>query len=336
MAISRTQTTTLRHEKGGDVMDENDKLGLDSAETFVGRDYKINGHPWPYRAKGIILFTLLHIGAVIGVCCLHQIKLLTWIFGCVLHVFCQISITAGNHRLWAHRTYKAKLPLRIVLMIGQTTTVQNDIFKWALDHRVHHKYTDTDADPHNAKRGFFFSHIGWLLLNKLPEFNEKSKNIDVSDLLADPVVTFQLRYYTALCTMFGFVMPALVPWGLWGEDFLAAFFTAGILRCVIGHHTTFLVNSAAHAWGNKPYDIRIDPGENIAVSVLTTGEGFHNFHHVFPQDYRTSEHGWRFNLSTAFIDTMSAIGQVTDRRYVSDDVIRRRQKRTGNLMTSSK
>ncbi|XP_069142522.1 stearoyl-CoA desaturase-like [Argopecten irradians] len=330
MAVLRSRTKTQRYQNDTDIAEEKDALGLDVNETVVGRDYKTNGYPWPYRMKGIILFTFLHIGGIIGLFCLHKIKLLTWIYGCALHVLCQLSITAGNHRLWAHRTYKAKLPLRIVLMIGQTTTVQNDIFKWASDHRVHHKYTDTDADPHNAKRGFFFSHIGWLLLEKLPEFNEKVKNIDVSDLLADSVVTFQKKYYTPLVVIFGFVMPTIIPWGLWGEDILLAFFTSAILRCVIGHHMTFLVNSAAHTWGYKPYDIRIDPGENIPVSLLTTGEGFHNFHHVFPQDYRTSEHGWRFNLCTFFIDTMAVIGQVTERRFVSDDVIRKRQKRTGS------
>lgn len=63
------------------------------------------------------------------------------------------GITAGAHRLWAHRTYKAKLPLRILLCIFQTMAFQNHIYEWVRDHRVHHKFTDTDADPHNARRG---------------------------------------------------------------------------------------------------------------------------------------------------------------------------------------
>lgn len=63
------------------------------------------------------------------------------------------GITAGAHRLWAHRTYKAKLPLRIILAVFQTLAFQNHIYEWVRDHRVHHKFTDTDADPHNAKRG---------------------------------------------------------------------------------------------------------------------------------------------------------------------------------------
>lgn len=70
---------------------------------------------------------------------------------------------------------------------------QNDIYEWSRDHRVHHKYSETDADPHNATRGFFFAHIGWLLVKKHPEVLAKGKIIDCADILADPIVRFQRR-----------------------------------------------------------------------------------------------------------------------------------------------
>lgn len=111
-----------------------------------------------------------------------------------------MGVTCGAHRLWAHRTYKAKLPLRLFLMICQTTMLQNDIHEWVRDHRVHHKFTDTDADPHNSRRGFFFSHIGWLMLRKHKDVFEKGKTVDMSDIDADPIVTFQ-RKYVAFQTM---------------------------------------------------------------------------------------------------------------------------------------
>ncbi len=130
-----------------------------------------------------------------------------------------MGITAGAHRLWAHRSYKAKLPLRIALMLFQTiafqvgnplllcrgphrdlaaglTTLrlfQNHIHEWVRDHRVHHKYTDTDADPHNASRGFFFSHMGWLMVRKHPDVRRKGAGVDMSDLEQDPVVMFQKK-----------------------------------------------------------------------------------------------------------------------------------------------
>lgn len=103
------------------------------------------------------------------------------------------GITSGAHRLWAHRSYKAKLPLRIILGIFQTVALQNHIYEWVRDHRVHHKFTDTNADPHNVTRGFFFSHMGWLLVRKHPEVFSKGKTVDLSDLEADVVVRVQRR-----------------------------------------------------------------------------------------------------------------------------------------------
>lgn len=81
-----------------------------------------------------------------------------------------LGITAGAHRLWAHRSYKARFPLRVILMIFNTIAFQDAAMHWARDHRVHHKYSETDADPHNATRGFFFSHMGWLLVTIIEYF----------------------------------------------------------------------------------------------------------------------------------------------------------------------
>lgn len=79
----------------------------------------------------------------------------------------------------------------LLMLVGFFSSIQNDIFEWARDHRVHHKYSETDADPHNATRGFFFSHIGWLLVRKHPDVIEKGKKLELSDLKADSVVMFQ-------------------------------------------------------------------------------------------------------------------------------------------------
>lgn len=102
-----------------------------------------------------------------------------------------MGITAGSHRLWTHRSFKAKLPLRIFLMLCQTAMFQKSIYDWARDHRVHHKFTDTDADPYNSSRGFFFSHIGWTMMRKHREVIEKGRTVNFSDIEADPVVQFQ-------------------------------------------------------------------------------------------------------------------------------------------------
>ncbi|PIK46508.1 putative acyl-CoA Delta(11) desaturase [Apostichopus japonicus] len=85
--------------------------------------------------------------------------------------------------------------LHAIALYGLTDAVawksNNSIFTWARDHRAHHKFTDTNADPHNAKRGFFFSHIGWLMVKKHPDVIKRGGGIDCSDLLNDPVVYYQ-------------------------------------------------------------------------------------------------------------------------------------------------
>lgn len=103
------------------------------------------------------------------------------------------GVTGGAHRLWTHKAYKAKLPLRIILMLCFTLSGQNTLYDWVRDHRVHHKFSETDADPHNANRGFFFAHVGWLMMNKHPEVLRKGKTMDMSDILSDPVIQFHQK-----------------------------------------------------------------------------------------------------------------------------------------------
>ena len=104
-----------------------------------------------------------------------------------------LGITVGTHRLWAHRCYNARLPMRVLLAVFQTLAFQNHIYEWVRDHRVHHKFTDTDADPHNSSRGFFFSHMGWLMVRKHPDVSAKGCAVDMKDLEADPVVMWQKK-----------------------------------------------------------------------------------------------------------------------------------------------
>ncbi|KAG0431494.1 hypothetical protein HPB47_021723, partial [Ixodes persulcatus] len=206
----------------------------------------------------------------------------------------------------------------------------NDIHEWVRDHRVHHKYSETDADPHNVNRGFFFAHVGWLFLRKHPLVTKKGKAIDCSDILADPVVRFQMRYYMLLVTLFSFYLPTVIPHYLWGESYWNAFFTVTMLRLVLSLNFTWSVNSFAHLWGTKPFDKDISPVETPWVSFFAVGEGFHNYHHTFPMDYSTSELGWKFNMSTMFIDIMAACGQAYDLKSTPKEVIESRKLRTGD------
>ncbi|XP_072400192.1 acyl-CoA Delta-9 desaturase-like isoform X2 [Diabrotica undecimpunctata] len=289
-------------------------------------------YKWEIVWRNVLAFVLLHGVGTYGIYCmlLGRVKIFTIAFNILFAVFAGLGVTAGAHRLWAHRTYKAKFPLRLLLAFFHTAALQNDIHEWVRDHRVHHKFTDTDADPHNASRGFFFSHIGWLMLRKHKDVLEKGKTVDMSDVEADPVVMFQKKYYVFLVTMLTFLIPAHIPWYCWKENYLLAWYMC-IFRYALSLNVTWLVNSAAHIWGTKPYDNTIGPTENKYVSALGFGEGWHNYHHTFPWDYKAAELGdYKLNYTTAVLDFMSRIGQAYDLKTASMEMVKKRVARTGD------
>ncbi|XP_078453810.1 acyl-CoA desaturase-like [Lampetra fluviatilis] len=280
--------------------------------------------------RNVILMSLLHLGALYGLLLLPVAHPITWAWTWFCFTVSALGITAGAHRLWSHRSYKASLPLRALLAVANSMAFQNDIFEWSRDHRVHHKFSETHADPHNAKRGFFFSHVGWLLLRKHPEVITKGKRLDLSDLEKDPIVQFQRKYYKPSVVIMCFIVPTLVPWYFWGETIHTAFYLAGLLRYTLALNATWLVNSAAHMYGMRPYDKTINPRENRFVTISAIGEGFHNYHHTFPYDYATSEYGWRLNLTTMFIDFMCWVGLASEPKKVSREMVMARKMRTGD------
>ncbi|KAJ8721566.1 hypothetical protein PYW07_002341 [Mythimna separata] len=279
--------------------------------------------------RKVIIIAFIHITGSYGVYLLLTVaKWQTWLFLFLTQIATSVSITAGAHRLWTHKSYKAKLPLRIILLTLFTMTFQFSCISWVRIHRQHHKFSDTDADPHNAKRGFFFSHIGWSMVKRHPEV--RAHTVDLSDVMADPLLRFQHKYYSLLLLIIGFIVPTYIP-TLWAEETKVAFFVCACLRCVIAIHMISLVNSVAHMWGNKPYDKYIEPVESKMVSFLAAGEGFHNYHHSFPWDYRAAElGGYSLNLSKLFIDFMATIGWAYDLKVVPDELIKRRVERTGD------
>jgi len=280
--------------------------------------------------RNIILMSVLHVMALYGVVCVPSAQPLTLAWSAVCFLISALGITAGAHRLWSHRSYKASFPLRVFLGLANSMAFQNDIYEWARDHRVHHKFSETDADPHNAVRGFFFSHVGWLLVRKHPDVIEKGRKLELADLKADEVVMFQRSHYKLSVLILCFMVPTLVPWYMWGESLAVAYFVPCLLRYTLVLNATWLVNSAAHMWGNRPYDQTINPRENAFVAFSAVGEGFHNYHHTFPYDYATSEFGYKLNLTAAFIDLMCFLGLASDRKKVSKELVSARVKRTGD------
>mmetsp|Transcript_20099 Transcript_20099/g.30562 ORF Transcript_20099/g.30562 Transcript_20099/m.30562 type:complete len:327 (-) Transcript_20099:318-1298(-) len=283
----------------------------DSIDAVVFH-YKEGNLNWPM----IIYNVIVHYAAIVGLLKVANCQANTLIWAFTLWPISGIGITVGVHRLWSHRSYEASFLARVFLMLANSIANQGSIYHWVRDHRVHHKHSETTADPHNATRGFFFAHIGWLLVKKDPEVVKAGRELDFSDLLEDPVVMFQKRLDPWFELFMCYVFPALVATHGWGETFWNGFFVAGALRYVYVLHCTWLVNSAAHLYGDHPYDVLSYPAENPFVSFFSVGEGWHNWHHKYPFDYAASEFGVmsQFNPSKLLIDMMASVGMVWGRK----------------------
>lgn len=274
--------------------------------------------PSEWNVPMIIYLGLVHLAALYGATCIPYCNRNTLLWAFCLWPISGLGITAGAHRLWAHRSYKASYGLRMVLMLCNSIANQGSIYHWARDHRVHHKHAETNADPHNAMRGFWFSHIGWLFLKKHSAVIASGKQLPFHDLESDSVVMLQKHADPWLALTMCFIFPGYVV-TFWNDRFWYGVWVAGALRYVFVLHCTWCVNSLAHLYGNRPYDKTIHATENPFVSFLAIGEGWHNWHHKYPFDYAASEFGIysQYNPTKLFLDTMGWIGAAYDFKRAS-------------------
>jgi len=220
-------------------------------------------------------------------------------------VFCEISITAGYHRLWSHRAYEAHWLVRLFFAIGGTYAVQNTILHWSSDHRIHHMHVDNnEKDPYSAKRGFWYSHMGWMIREYNLNPNKDYENC--KDLKKDPIVMFQHKHYLPLVLGINFGLPILL--GLWHGDLIGMMLLAGVARLAISHHLTFFINSLAHVWGSQPYSDKNTSRDNPIIALLTFGEGYHNYHHSFQRDYRNAIRWWQYDPTKWLIRSLHVLG----------------------------
>ncbi|KAK7579875.1 hypothetical protein V9T40_000504 [Parthenolecanium corni] len=269
-------------------------------------------------------------------CLSRRVYIQTTIFGIMLAILSEIGVICAAHRYWSHRSFKAEWPLRVFFMVCQTLTFQYSILQWVRIHRVHHKFSDTPRDPHNANAGLFFSHIGWILIHPSEEVTEELKKIYVDDLKKDRIVMFQHRYYIPLTILLCYILPTIIPCYFWRESVFMTFCVAVSLRLVIVLHLTGLTNSLAHMQGKKPFDKNIRPGDSLLAWFLSFGdEGWHNYHHVFPWDYKASEYwGYKGGISSTLVDFFARMGWAYDLKTTSADVTIKRRLRTGDLSCS--
>ena len=216
-----------------------------------------------------------------------------------------MSITAGYHRLWAHNTYKAHWLLRLPLALFGAAATQNSIMVWASGHRRHHRHVDDNQlDPYSAKRGFWFSHIGWMLR----QYNKDSyaDYTNCRDLQKDKIVMWQHKHYLLLALVTNIGIPLAL--GLVYQDVWGMLLMVGVVRLVLSHHSTFFINSLAHIWGSQPYTDKNTARDNAVLAVFTFGEGYHNYHHIFENDSRNGIYWWQYDPTKWLIKSCSWLG----------------------------
>ena len=213
-----------------------------------------------------------------------------------------LSIGAGYHRLFAHRAYECPAAVRAVFLFFGALALQNSVLFWARDHRDHHRFVDTDRDPYNINRGGWYAHILWIFYrpDTPPDFHE------VPDLTRDRLVMLQHRWGAVLGIVAGLGFPTLVG-ALFGRP-VGGLLWGGFLRIVLGHHTTFFVNSVAHLWGSRPYSEENSSRDNWLLAFFTHGEGYHNFHHRFPSDFRNGIRWWQWDPNKWLIGLLKGVG----------------------------
>ncbi|MDH4228975.1 MAG: fatty acid desaturase [Nitrospirota bacterium] len=226
-----------------------------------------------------------------------------------------MGITGGYHRLFSHRAYEASGPLRMLFLLGGGAAWEGSVLEWCRDHRRHHRFVDTERDPYNIGQGFWWAHMLWLVFNRREPVNPE----EVPDLYADRWIRLQHRYYVWIAIGTSFLLPIALC-ALWG-DLWGGLFVATTLRIVVNHHATFLINSLSHIAGSQPYSDSHSARDNWFTALLTYGEGYHNYHHEFPSDYRNGIRPWQWDPTKWLIWSCSRLSLAHSLRRVDPEKI---------------
>ncbi|MDB5100723.1 MAG: acyl-CoA desaturase [Cyanobacteria bacterium RYN_339] len=266
---------------------------------------------------------LMKVSGVLAALALVATRHVSWLdlaLCSALSVFTMLGVTAGMHRLYAHRSYQAHPWLAAVLAAAGTMSGQGSVLIWAAVHRKHHAHGDQAQDPHSPEHGgVWHAHTGWIL-----KFYPEDLARYVPDLLADPVLRWQHRHM-GLLLWAGLLFPALVGGiygGWWGA--LTGYVWGGWARMFLVEQSACLVNSAGHVWGSRPFDTR-DRSTNLGLfALLSLGDGWHNNHHAFPGSARHGLTWFQLDPTWWVIRACQALRLVKDVNVPDPSVVARR------------
>jgi len=220
------------------------------------------------------------------------------------------AITGFYHRYFSHRAFKASRVAQLVFAVLGASAVQRGPLWWAAHHRKHHRHSDTELDVHSPHHhGFWWAHMGWITspANFPTDLNE------VSDFARYPELKFLDRFDILVPVVLAVTLFALGGWQwlIWG------FFVS----TVVLFHATCLINSLAHVWGRRRYDTGEESRNNLALALVTFGEGWHNNHHKYPGSARQGFFWWELDLTYYGLVGLQKLGLIRDLRPVPRRVL---------------
>lgn len=271
--------------------------------------------PRAFDFRNATLFGVLTPVTLIGVPTFAYFYDYTWVdwsLFAALYVVTGLGITVGYHRLLAHRSFTCPDWVKAALLIAGGWALENSVLKWAADHIRHHARCDQEDDPYNAKLGFWHSHCGWLFRID-PHRDEKY----ASRLKQDRIVMWQHKYYLPI-VLSGLALPFIVGFLYKGwVGGLGCFLLAGVGRTFFVLNSTFCINSICHLWGEQPHGKENSSRDGWWVSLVTFGEGYHNYHHKYQSDYRNGPKWYNFDPSKWLIYFLSVMGLASSLRRFS-------------------
>lgn len=262
-----------------------------------------------------ILTPLIGISGTVLLSYFGVVKWPTWLFFGVYLFVTMLAITAGYHRLFAHKSYQASPIIRFLMIMLGSACFVGSALEFATDHRDHHRYSDTEKDLYSITKGFWHAHMGWIIYLDL----DKRDYSNVNDLSSSALIRFQHKHFTLVASFMAFIFPMLIA-SLWGNA-LAGLIIVGVLRVVLINHATFFINSLCHCSGKQTYSKTESARDNWLTALVTMGEGFHNFHHQFPLDYRNGVRFFHYDPSKWLIYCLSKMGLASHLRRINNHKI---------------
>jgi len=266
---------------------------------------------WARRLRPtVILFAVMHVSATLG-----AIRYWSWgglALAIGVYFARMVMVTAAYHRYFSHRAFKTSRAFQLVLALGAQSAAQKGVLWWAGHHRRHHKHSDTADDVHSAKlRGFWYSHLGWILGCDWSETDQRG----VADLSRFPELRFLNRPGIEMLPSVVLALMFLILGGM------HAFVWGFLVSTVLLWHGTFSINSLSHLFGRRRYPSGDESRNNWLLAVITTGEGWHNNHHHYQSSANQGFRWWEIDVTYYVLRLLATVGLVWDLRRPPPEVL---------------